>query len=337
MATFDEKLDPQALAPIYILVSQESLLLSRAHKALLEASVPEELRGFNCDQLQGKGADASQLLAAAQTLPMMAARRFLLVRGLEGMAAAELSKLVPYLESPNPSTVLVALCEKVDKRIKFFQHAKKLGFLQELGAPRSLGPWIREEARRQGVNLASAAADRLGHVVGADLARLGLAIEQLSLYAGERAIEVDDVDDLVADTRERSVFELTDAIASRNQGRAQEAVAGLFEQRQSSIGVVMMLARHMRQLGLCQAGQQQHLGKGELAKKVGVPPFVLDKLSRQAAHYSVRGVAQSLTLLGEADRALKGVGASGKVLGRTLAERVVVEVLVRDLIGLASR
>ena len=337
MATFDTKLDPETLAPVYILVAQESLLMSRAHKALLDAAVPEDLRGFNCDQLQGKGGAASDVLAAAQTLPMMAAKRFLLIRGLESMAAAELSKLVAYLEEPNPSTVLVALCQKVDKRIKFFQRAKKLGFLHELSVPKRLGPWIRDEAKRQNADLSSAAAERLATVVGADLARLGLAIEQLALYTNGKAIDVDDVDDLIADTRERSVFELTDAIASRNQARAQLAVAGLFEQRQSSIGVVMMLARHMRQLGLCQAGEQQGLRGSELAKKVAVPPFVLEKLSRQSKHYSVRGVAKALTRLGEADRTLKGFGGSSKVLGRSLSERVVVEGLVQDLIRLASQ
>ncbi len=336
MATFDDKLDPKKLAPIYVLVSKESLLLTRAHHAILEATVAEDLRGFNSDLLQGKGGTASEFLALAQTLPMMAPRRFLLIRGLESMAAAELSKLISYLESPNPTTVVVALCEKVDKRIKFFQRCKKLGFLHELGAPKNVAAWIAAEAVRQEVDLAKTAAARLAAVVGADLARLGLAIEQLSLYASGRQIKVDDVEDLIADTRERSVFELTDAIASRNHARAQLSVAGLLEQRQSSIGVVMMLARHMRQLGLFQAGRAQRLGQGELAKKVGVPPFILDRLSRQADHYSVRGVAEALTLLGEADRSLKGVGSSAKVLGRSLAEQVVIEGLVHDLIDLAS-
>ncbi len=336
MANFDKKLDPKKLDPIYVLVSKESLLLTRAHHAILNATVPEDLRGFNSDQRQGKAGTAAEVLGLAQTLPMMAERRFLLIRGLESMATAELSKLIPYLDSPNPTTVVVALCEKVDKRIKFFQRCKKLGFLHELGAPKNLTAWIAAEASRQEVDLAPAAADRLGAVVGADLARLGLAIEQLSLYATGRQVQVRDVDDLIADTRERSVFELTDAIASRNHARAQLSVAGLFEQRQSSIGVVMMLARHMRQLGLFQAGRQQRLGQGDLAKKVGVPPFLLDRLSRQADHYSVRGVAEALTLLGEADRSLKGFGSGTKVLGRDLAQRVVVEGLVHDLIDLAS-
>ena len=336
MADFYENLDASKLAPIYILASQEPLLLDRAKQAIMDAAVPEDLRGFNVDQIQGKGASADQILTAGQTLPMMAQRRLLIVRGLESMAAAELTKLVPYLEEPNPTTVFLAVCGKVDKRIKFFQKAKKLKVLHELSAPKRVSPWIEAEARRLKVDIERAAVDRLADIIGSDLARLGLALQQLSLYAGERSVTVDDVDDLIADTRERSVFELTTAIADRDQLRALKAVAGLFDQRQSSIGVVMMLGRHMRQLGLCQAGQAENMGKGDLAKHVGVPPFVLDKLSQQSRHYSVRAVAQSLTLLGDADRALKGYDQSTKVLGRGLAERVLVEQLVRKLIGLAS-
>ena len=62
---------------------------------------------------------------------------------------------------------------------------------------------------------------------------------------------------------------------------------------------------------------------------------MVEKLSREAGHYSVRAVAKSLSLLGRADRSLKGFGDSyTKVLGRHTAERVLLENLVRDLIRL---
>ena len=48
--------------------------------------------------------------------------------------------------------------------------------------------------------------NRLIDTVGNDLSRLSLAVEQLGLYAGDRPVTSDDVDDLIADTRERSVF-----------------------------------------------------------------------------------------------------------------------------------
>lgn len=338
VAEFYETLTPENLVSVYVLVSKEPLLIDRAQAAILSAAVPEALRGFNVDHLEGKGAKAEVILQTLETLPMMSDRRLVILRGADTITTSELAKLVDYLDKPNPSTVFVAICsKKVDKRIKFFQRAKKLKMLFELSAPKRIGGWIRDEAKRQQVQLSSAAANRLGEVIGSDLARLGLSLTQLSLYAGDREISVSDVDDLVADTRERSVFELTDAIAGRDEPKALRAVHALFEQRQSSIGVVMMLARNMRQLALCQSALSENLGQSELAKRVGVAPFMLDRLVRQSKHYSVRGLAKSMSLLAEADRSLKGFDLSSKVLGKDLADRVVIEKLASSLIHLGSR
>jgi DNA polymerase-3 subunit delta len=324
------------LDPVYVLASTEGLLMDRALAQITDLAVPESLRAFNLDVLDAAaGASAQRIAAAAATLPMMGERRMVLVRSFDSLAAAELANLLAYLEAPSGSTVLVCVCTKVDKRIKFFAAAKKRGYLHELAAPKKVEPWIRDEASRLNLQLAAGVDKRLAEVIGSDLTRLGLVLEQLDLYAGGRAIEVDDVEELVAQTRERTVFELTDAVSARDGARALEAVAALFDQRQSSIGVLMMLARHMRQVALCQQGLRERLGQGELARKVGAPPFVVSRLSAQARSYSTRGLAEALSTLAEADRALKGFDQSTRVLGRSLAERVVVERVVTRLIELA--
>jgi DNA polymerase-3 subunit delta len=324
------------LAPVYVVASEHPLLLSRAVAALRDAAVPEASRGFNYDVFEGRSASVGRILAAAQTLPMMAARRLVLVRDISAVAAAELAQLLPYLEEPNPTTVLVAVAAKVDKRLKFFTVAKKKGYLHQLDAPRNLGAWIRQEAAARGASMRPRACDRLADVVGRDLSRIALAIDQLALYAGDRPIEVDDVDDLIADTRERSVFELTDAIGEGNLARSLAAVAALCEQRQSAIGVVIMLARHMRQLGLCHVAMSERRPKSEMARLVGAPPFVVDKLIRQARRYGPPAIAAALGKLHRADRGLKGMEAANRTLGRELAERVLLERLVSELVGLGS-
>src|SRR5574342_44918 len=45
-----------------------------------------------------------------------------------------------YLARPNPSTVVVAVASKVDKRIKLYAQLSKKGFLHALEAPRQLAP-----------------------------------------------------------------------------------------------------------------------------------------------------------------------------------------------------
>jgi DNA polymerase-3 subunit delta len=323
-------------APVYILSSEQSLLLERAVSAIRDAAVPPAMRGFNYDAIESGRATSARILAAAQTLPMMAQRRMVLVRDIGSIQAAELNKLLAYLESPNPSTVLVGVAGTVDKRIKFFATAAKRKLLHELTPPRDLSGWIKSEASTRRVPIAPQACTRLADVVGKDLARVALALDQLALYAGDRTIEVEDVDDLVADTRERSVFELTEAIGKGDVAAALAGVAALCEQRQSAIGVVVMVARFMRQLALCQVAQTRRLPKEQVAQLVGAPPFAVQKLMSQARRYDQPGLARAARKLSDADRSLKGMDDTIKILGRQLGERVVLDRLVTELIGLGQ-
>ena len=320
------------LDPVYILSSQQPLLIQRAVAAIQDAAVPESLRAFNYNAFEGRQITASAIVTASQTLPMMSDRRLVYVRDLAVLPAAELNKLAPYLKDPNPQTVLLCVVSKLDKRIKLFQAAKKAKVLWELDAPRNLASWLRAEAKRSGIAISAAAGKRLCDVVGKDLSRLDIALQQLSLYTEGKEITTDDVDDLIAHTRERSVFELTDALGEGDLVRARRAVASLCDQRQSAIGVVVMLARHMRQLGLCQVAQQRRLSPGDRARLVGAPPFVVDKLSRQARAYTPQQITGAIAQLSHLDAAFKGMRPATKVLGRELSERVLLEQIVDELV-----
>jgi DNA polymerase III subunit delta len=279
---------------------------------------------------------------------MMAQRRMVFVRDISLLTADEAEPLLEYLGKPNPSTVLVAVASKIDKRLKLFAQLSKKGFLHVLDAPRQVAPWVRDEAKNKGVKIDAAAISRLVETVGNDLSRLSLSLEQLGLFAGDRPVTSDDVDELIADTRERSVFELTDAIGAADRARALAAVASLCDQRESAVGVVVMLARYMRQLTLVHTMRAHNVPRGEWASRIGVPPFVVDKLMAQARSYSARALSTATQRLANADRALKGditlstqtaqfTGPQLKALGRELAERVILEQIVDGIVELAAR
>ena len=338
------------LAPVYVIASDHPVLVDRVVSAVRDAAVDPGWRAFNYDVIEGKPS-ASRISAAANTLPMMAPRRMVLVRDVALMPAEEQAALAAYLDAPSPTTVLVMLTSKLDKRMKLYAAAAKKGWLHVLEAPRHPQAWIRDEAKARGVKMSGDAVERLADAVGNDLSRLALVIDQLAIYAGggapggagDRAVSAEDVEDLVADTRERSVFELTDAIGAGDLPGALAAVSSLCDQRQSALGVIAMLARFVRQVGQLHAARAAGLGKGELAAAVGVPPFVVDKLAQQAKRISPAAVARAQRVLHDADRALKGqpidaperteglTGPSVKALGRTLGERVILERIVTSL------
>ncbi len=331
------------LDPIYVLHSEHPILIERAIAAIRDAAVPPETRGFNYDVVEGKPS-GQRIVALAQTLPMMAQRRMVFVRDLGLLPADDAEPLVAYLAKPNPSTVIVAVTTKLDKRLKLFAQLSKKGWLHVLEAPRQAGPWVRAEAQERGVKLDAAAVNRLIDTCGNDLSRLAMAIEQLGLYKAGKPVTSDDVDDLIADTRERSVFELTDAIGAADRVRALAAVASLCDQRESAVGVVVMLARHVRQLAMLHAMRSGNVPRGEWGSKIGVPPFVVDKLIAQARHYTPGALATATRRLAAADRALKGdltltgrfTGLQIKALGRELGERVILEDVVGGIVGLAG-
>jgi DNA polymerase-3 subunit delta len=338
------------LEPIYVLHSEHPILIERVLGAIRDAAVPPAARGFNYDVVEGKPTGA-RIVALAQTLPMMAQRRLIYVRDLSAMAADDAEPLLAYLARPNPSTVIAAVASKIDKRIKLYGQLSRKGYLHVLEAPRQVAPWLRAEAKQQGVQLDPAAVTRLIDAVGDDLSRLALTVGQLGLYAGRRAVTSDDVDELVADTRERTVFELTDAIGAADLPRALAAVAALCDQRESAVGVVVMLARHVRQMALVGTLRESGAPRGSWGSMLGVPPFVVDKLLAQARRYSPGALASATRRLANADRALKGditlastppspdgafTGPQIKALGRDLAERVILEHLVSRIVDLAA-
>lgn len=335
--------------PVYVLYSEHPILVDRALAAIRDAAVPPAARGFNYDVVEGKPSGA-KIAALAQTLPMLAKYRMVVVRDLSLMPADEADALLAYFDKPNPSTVVVALTSKLDKRLKTFAAASKKGWLHVLEAPRSVAPWVRNEAAQRGIDIDSTAVSRLVETVGNDLSRLAMSIEQLGLFVagrGEaRPVTSDDVDELIADTRERSVFELTDAIGAADRARALAAVASLCDRRESAVGVVVMMARYVRHLTLVHALRNEGAARGAWASRIGVPPFVVDKLIAHAKHYSPASLSKTTERLAIADRALKGditldglthdfTGPQVKTLGRELAERVILEQLVSGIVDTA--
>jgi DNA polymerase-3 subunit delta len=315
-------------APVYLLAGTDPLLYQRVVGALSRVVVTAATRAFNHDVFEGKGTSAVAIVNAARTLPMMAPRRLIVVRDVEGLGAEGLGVLAGYLEKPSPETVLVLWAQKVDGRLKFFQVAKKKGFLHELEVPRNLAGFVLEEAARRRARVTDEAARRLAEVVGPDLGRLASSVDQLTLYAGDRPVEAADVDELIAETRERTVFELANAVGQGNRDKALRQVVRLIDQRESTIGVTMMLARHMRQVALARELAEARTPRNDMPRLVGAPPFAIDGLVTQGRRLGPAALARAVVLLAKADLDLKGPPKAA------LGERFILERLVGELCAL---
>src|SRR5213593_762122 len=98
-----------AADPVYYLHGDEDVLKDEAIRALLEHALESSTRDFNLDLRDASGLDAEALHALVNTPPMLAARRVVVLRGVEQVRKKSKVReaLLHYLTAPNPTTLLV--------------------------------------------------------------------------------------------------------------------------------------------------------------------------------------------------------------------------------------
>ena len=319
------------IAPVYCLHGAERYLVDRCLAALRTAVVggpASAFAAFNHDVFDLKETAMATVVSTARTLPMMASRRLVVGKGIDGVKADDLLPLVGYVGDPNPHTCLVLVGDKVDTRFKVFQVLRKAGFLHEFAAlrDREVGPWLAKEARARKLSVSPDALAALAEAAGPEMARLAGALEQLALYAGERAaVTLADVEALIPETRQRSVFELTKAIGEGDVGRALRILTNMFRNREPPLRVQFMLARQLRQIWRAKEMGADGAGRDEIASAIGVPPFFLDDILIPARRMTRQALSRGFERLYQADKALKSSRVDGEILLSRLVEQIALD------------
>jgi DNA polymerase-3 subunit delta len=139
---------------------------------------------------------------------------------------------------------------EVDKRRSFYKSLAKKAELQvfdKLDASR--GGWeeaatdlVQSSARKRGLRFDEAALDLFVLLTGGDTRSIQNELEKLDLFLGEkeRQVTLEDVRTLVPLSRGGVIFELGNALASRDLNRALGLVRQLLDQGESVIGILLV-------------------------------------------------------------------------------------------------
>jgi DNA polymerase-3 subunit delta len=139
---------------------------------------------------------------------------------------------------------------EVDKRRSFYKSLAKKAELQvfdKLDASR--GGWeeaatdlVQSSARKRGLRFDEAALDLFVLLTGGDTRSIQNELEKLDLFLGEkeRQVTLEDVRTLVPISRGGVIFELGNALASRDLNRALGLVRQLLDQGESVIGILLV-------------------------------------------------------------------------------------------------
>lgn len=316
------------LAPFYLFHGSNEFLLEKTLHRIREDFIPESARDFNVEIFYG-GKDSlrdhpEDILSHAHSFPFLATNRLIIVRRVEEFNAEELDAFLPYLKRPTESTCLIFVCPKPDFRRSFFKTIKSLGFAVAFDELREgqIVPWIKRSAKDMGMDLDSETCLYLREVVGSRLGDLYGELEKLSLSYGKEIGTVQ-VKELAVHSRIYSIFELTEAVSSKNAREALGVLKRFLEEedkREGPLQVLRMLNRQLRFLFLAKAVLKKGGGVRELGAWMGKSSFKAQDYINQSRSWSPMELKKGFALLLAADRSLK----SGASRPRTVVENVIL-------------
>jgi DNA polymerase-3 subunit delta len=339
------------LRPGYVLAGDEAFLLDRCRAAVLKAFVPPDLRDFCLSDLDLAGTSIFEVLDRAQTPSLMAPFQVVFVRNVRqlytrGAKKDEFAALARYFKSPNPQALMIFVADFIripsdlrrmdmDDKNRFERLTETLGehcgmvelaHVNEEDAMR----WTASTAQEAGARMDPDAVRQLVDALGADMMLISSELEKLLLYTlGRGRITLGDVETMVLAAKQRSLYELTDAISARDRVRALALLHGLLNSsdagEDAAIGHLYMLARTFRQmLVILEKNVRDSRAIWQaLWQGFRMPPFAADDLIRQARRYkSRRELTRNLRLIARADLELRSSPPD---------KRLVLERLVYDL------
>ena len=311
------------LLPVYALVGSEPTLVHEALSALRDKTL-SAAADFNRDSFRADSVAIEDVLRAAGTLPMMAPKRWVELVQIEKLKAKHHDALLGYLASPSPSTVLCLVGAKVDLRTKLGKALKKCGGYFSLEPPKlhELPGWIVERAQKYQCTIDRDAAHLLAEVLGADIGGLDMALSKLAIYvAPESHIAEEHIEALVTPTRVNSIFDLTEAVGERDLARAGMLCRNALGGGENALMLLAMIGRQLRLLLNASLISGQNVNPGALASELGVRPFLVQPLLKQAARYKTAELTGALEAVARADRRLKSTRINpGVVLDQLLLD-----------------
>ncbi|MFZ5752765.1 MAG: DNA polymerase III subunit delta [Bacillota bacterium] len=307
------------VSPVYLLHGEEEYLQELIIKALKEHLLTPETGDFNYDELDGENVSPGQIVASANTLPVFAEKRLVIVKRpspyflskkKEGEDTGVDDKcLIEYISEPLSSTCLVFwLKETADKRKKLYKTIEKKGQVVEVTPLKGteLSNWLQEQAGALGKVLEPNALEYIVFHASHDLRSLKNELDKLALFAGEeRTISLPVVEKLLTKSIEANIFDLVDSLGLRKTEEALHELRNLLVMGEPAIRILFMIARQFRLILMVKDLEQRGFSEKQITAELSLHPYVTGKILRQARNFTFPELERNLEIILETDFALK--------------------------------
>ncbi len=318
------------MKPAYLIAGDDSAKLDAALSRLRARAEREGGAGAleRFEATAGGGPDVEALVGAMPAISLMAERRYLLADGVERWRNPQVKAIAAALEIPTDELTVVLVARGAAPRGLADAVRKAGGDVLSYAAPkkRELPGWAVAAARERGVNLSPQAARSLVERVGESTIRLGTQLDRIAVWAEPGArIEVEDVEELTADTSERAGWALGDAIVGRDPADAVDAADALLAQGEAVTPMIYGMASRLRSAYMAAAMLEQGRAAKDVEAALPMAPYPSKLLVKAVRSVPPAELSEAIGKIAELEWWTRG--------GSTYSEQVALTFAVREAAG----
>lgn len=280
----------QTFANVYLLYGPERYLCRYYTNELANAlgDIKDEM---NSSVFNGKNIDIPKLIDTAQTLPFFAPRRLIVIKD-SGVFKASNEMLAQYLKDIAEDTYFVFCEEEVDKRNKVYKAVQEAGYVAYFDRLNGdgLSRWTATYFAKFGKKITNGNMQFLLERIGNDMDTIRNESDKLIDYLGEREIiEKDDIETMVSPNINAKTYEMTDCIAAGNTNGALKIYTELLSLKVAPEAIMSSVITMFKQLYEIKT----YKGSADMAKTLGMQPFVATKYQRIARNFSAEKLLEA--------------------------------------------
>jgi DNA polymerase-3 subunit delta len=300
---------------VYFLYGNDEFAIARRLKEF-EANFSDPTSAdMNTAHLEARTMGQDELNTAVNAMPFLAPKRLVTLANPSGKYTKpnERKKFEEFVEKV-PETARLVIYETMEPRdvnnhwlVKWSGKNGKLVKTQAFMLPRQweMAGWIVNEVKDQGGEIEPPAAAKLAEMVGVNTRQAGQEIAKLLAYVNwERQVKIQDVEAVSIVTAQESIFDFVDALSTGDSKSAQRLLHRLLE-NEDAFSLWGMVIRQFRLLLMAREVLDSHGGKDEVAKALGVHPFVAEKTTGQARAFTIPTLEKIYRKLLEIDEGVK--------------------------------
>lgn len=304
----DPRPDPGPVPAVTVILGGEELLVSRAVAAATAAARAVDPAAEVRDIAAGELTEVDVL--DLQTPSLFDTPRVVVVRGVAELPEALAAELVRCAAQPTPGVALVAVHGGGvrGKRTVDALVAGGAAVVTVASPGRASQRWEFVAAEARGLGLAATAGGcrALVEAIGTDLRQLAMTLAQLA-SDGARTLDEPTVTRLRAGRAETRGFDVADAALSGDLPGSLALLESALDQGTPAVLVTSALASGLRELIRVRGA-----GAGAVpavAKRLGLPPWKVERALRTARGWSDDGLASAVRVVARADAGVKGAAA----------------------------